>query len=308
MLEGHKILLTGLTGRIGAAAAVFLAPYNEVWGLARYTRAGSLEEAEKLGIKPIVGDYGRGSLDQVPKDFDYVVHVAANVRCKTAEEGMIDNADGAARLMSHCRNAKAFLHVSATGIYAQDPDPHHAYLETDNVGGNYGGQYAPTKLAGEGAVRAAAQILNLPTVICRQNVQYGGPSENAGLIDRFLDLLVETGEAFLPPEGPFIIGPIHEDDIVELIEPCLNAASVPAFIVNWGGDELVDWQEMFEYAGELLGKTPKFIHSETFAFPSCYPDPTKRQKLAGPCKVNWKDGVRRSLELRHPDIKLNNVV
>lgn len=307
MFKGHKILLTGLTGRIGAAAAHFLSPQNEVWGLARFSREGSLEEAQKLGVKTITGDYARGSLDEVPTDFDYVVHIAANVKCQTAEEGMADNADGAARLMNHCRNSKAFLHVSATGIYAQNPDPHHAYLETDDVGGGYGGQYAPTKLAGEGAVRAAAQILNLPTVICRQNVQYGGPSEDAGLIDRFLDVFVETGEAFLPPEGPFIIGPIHEDDIVALIEPCLKVASVPATIVNWGGDELVDWQEMFEYAGELIGEAPKFIRSEIFAFPNCFPDPTLRQKIGGPCKVNWKEGVRRTLELRHPGIKLNNV-
>jgi nucleoside-diphosphate-sugar epimerase len=305
MLAGKKVLLTGLTGRIGAAIAERFAGSCELWGLARYTREGSLDEAKKLGVVPVRGDYASGELAELPTDFDYVLHVAADVAPKSAEAGMRANSDGAAYLMKHCRAAKAFLHVSATGIYKQNPDPNFAYPETADLGGFYGGQYAPTKLAGEGAARAAAILLELPTVICRQNVQYGGPHVNGGLIDRYLDLFVETGEAFLPPEGPLIIGPIHEDDICDLVEPSLRLASVPAEIVNWSGDELVDWQEMFEYAGALLGKTPRFIRKPEFAFPNCFPDPAKRLRIAGPCKVSWKAGVRRSLEIRHPGIRLD---
>jgi UDP-glucuronate 4-epimerase len=166
--------------------------------------------------------------------------------------------------------------------------------------------YAPTKLAGEGAVRAACLILESPTVICRQNVQYGGPHANGGLSDRFLDVLVETGEAYLPPDGPLVFGPIHEDDICDVIEPSLGIASVPASIVNWGGDEAVDWQELFEYPGMLLGKAPKFIRKSEFVFPNCVPDPAKRRSIAGPAKVRWKEGVRRSLVLRHPGLQLTD--
>jgi nucleoside-diphosphate-sugar epimerase len=301
MLQGNKILLTGLTGRIGGAAAVALAPSNEVWGLARYTKEGTREAAEKLGVIPVVGDFARGSLDAVPRDFDYIVHIAANVSPRSAEEGMLDNSDGAARLMSHCHTAKAFLHVSASSVYAQ------TYPEDSDLGGSYGGQYSPTKVAAEGAVRAAALILNLPTAICRQNVQYGGLTGEPGLIDRFLDVFVETGEVYLPPTGPMVIGPIHEDDIVDLIEPSLKAASVPAFIVNWGGDERVDWQELFEYVGFLIDKTPKFIRKPEFAFPNYFPDPTKRRAMAGPCKIDWKTGIRRTLQLRFPDMALKHV-
>jgi nucleoside-diphosphate-sugar epimerase len=304
MLAGKKILLTGLTGRIGQAIATRFAPTCEMWGLARYSREESEEEAKALGVIPVKGDYARGSLDRVPSDFDYVLHVAADVMPPTSEDGMIDNSDGAARLMKHCRSAKAFLHVSATGIYRQHPDPHHLYGEDADLGGFYGGHYAPTKLAGEGAVRAACLILELPTVICRQNVQYGGPHQNGGLIDRFLDVFVETGEAYLPPEGPLIIGPIHEDDICDIVEPSLGIASVPASIVNWSGDELVDWQELFDYAGELIGKRPTFIRKPEFAFPNCMPDPARRRSITGPLKVSWKEGVRRSLEIRHPEIRL----
>ncbi|WP_304562074.1 NAD-dependent epimerase/dehydratase family protein [Sphingomonas immobilis] len=304
MLQDQRILLTGVTGRIGGAIAAALAPTNVVWGLARYGRAGSMEEVERTGVIPLRGDFSRDSLENIPPELDYVVHVAADIRPHSAEAGMQDNSDGAARLMSRCRNAKAFLHVSATGVYAQHSDPYFVYPETADLGGAYGGLYSATKLAGEGAVRAAAQILDLPTIICRQNVQYGGGGTDPGLIDRFLDHLVNTGEILLPASGPLVIGPIHEADIVDLIEPCLAAASVPARIVNWGGDEPVDWQEMFEFAAELIGKTPKLVRRAEFNFPSCYPDPTARRALAGQCKISWRDGVRRTLALRHPEIVL----
>ncbi|AYJ85294.1 NAD(P)-dependent oxidoreductase (plasmid) [Sphingomonas paeninsulae] len=304
MLSGHRILITGVTGRIGGAIAAALAPTNTVIGLARYGRVGALDDVKSLGVTPVIGDFARGSLDDVPHNVDYVLHVAADIRPASAVDGMIDNADGAARLMGHCRAARAFLHVSASSVYAQNADPYHVYPESSDLGGGFGGQYSATKLAGEGAVRAAAALLNLPTIICRQNVQYGGLGVDAGLIDRFLDHFVETGEVYLPLEGPLIIGPIHEDDIVSLVEPSLAAAAVPAHILNWGGDELVDWQELFDFVGDLIGKSPKFIRKAEFNFPNYYPDPTARRALTGPCKVSWRDGIRRTLELRHPGIAL----
>lgn len=305
MLDGKKVLITGHTGRIGQAVATRFASTCEMWGLARYTRAGSIDEARALGIVPVQGDYSRGSLDQVPRDFDYVLHIAADVSPPSATDGMLDNIDGVARLMSHCREAKGFLHVSTTGVYKQDPDPWRVYSEDAELGGAYGGQYVPTKIAGEGAARACALALGLPTVICRQNVQYGGPHPNGGLIDRMVDELVRTGDVLAPVSGINVCGAIHEDDICDLIKPSLSIASVPASIVNWCGDEAVEWHALFEYAGELIGRRPNFIPSADFTFPNCIPDPTRRREIAGPAKIDWKTGIRRSLECRHPDLQLS---
>ena len=309
MLEGKKVLLTGHTGKIGGAIAVRFAGSCDLWGLARYTKAGSLEEAEKIGVRPVRGDFTPEGLVNVPTDFDYVINVGAAIAPKTAEDGMRSNSDGPAHLMNHCRTAKAFLHISTTGVYKPQPDPYFLYPESADLGNAFealgSGQYVATKLAGEGAVRAASFILNLPTIICRQSVQYGGPHVPGGLIDLFLDKFVEAGEAYLPPEGPYVFSPIHEDDICDLVEPCLAAASVPAEIVNWGSDECVDWEELFEYAGELIGKAPRFVRTPDFDFPGYCPDPAKRQRIAGPSKVTWKDGVRRSLALRHPNLALS---
>ena len=48
MLAGKKVLLTGLTGRIGAAIAERFAGSCELWGLARYSREGSMDQARAL--------------------------------------------------------------------------------------------------------------------------------------------------------------------------------------------------------------------------------------------------------------------
>jgi nucleoside-diphosphate-sugar epimerase len=306
MLEGKKVLLTGLTGRIGQAVATRFAPLCEIWGLARYSREGSWEEAARLGVKPVRGDFAFGALDGVPDDFDYVLHIAADVYAEDVASALAANCDGVAHLMRHCRSAKAFLHVSTTGVYKQHSNPYHVYGEGADIGGGglYGGQYVPTKIAGEGAARAGCLILDLPTVICRQNVQYGGPHLKAGLIDRTLDLFVETGEVAVPSHGPTVMAPFHEDDICDVIEPSLGIASVPASIVNWSGDDALEWREIFEYAGQLIGKPPKFTINPDFLLPNCVPDTSKRRTIAGPTKVRWKEGIRRSLALRHPGIAL----
>jgi nucleoside-diphosphate-sugar epimerase len=306
MLEGKKVLITGLTGRIGQAVAERFAPVCEMWGLARYTLEGSQEEAARLGVRPVRGDFARGSLEGVPTDFDYVLHIAANVYPTSAEEGMIDNSDGVARLMKHCRSAKAFMHVSTTGVYNSKADPQHRYREDDEVG-SVRNQYQPTKLAGEGAARGVCIVLDLPTVICRQNVQYGSGHVKPSAIDRALDVFVQTGEVKVAPNNAVhLTSPIHLDDICDLIEPSLGLASVPATIVNWCGDEAVEWREMFEYAGQLIGKAPKFVPNPDFNSATCIADPTKRRQMAGPTKIGWKEGVRRTLQLRHPELALRD--
>src|SRR6185369_9197507 len=93
MLAGQKVLLTGVTGRIGEAIAARFARSCELWGLARYSTEGSIEKTRERGVVPVIGDYATGELSQVPTDFDYVVHVAADVAPPSAEAGMRANSD-----------------------------------------------------------------------------------------------------------------------------------------------------------------------------------------------------------------------
>src|SRR5882757_3968730 len=77
MLKGKKILLTGVTGRVGGAFANALVQHNEVWGLARYSAPGSEEIWMAKGIRTLARDFAAGDFTGVPTDFDYVVHPGA---------------------------------------------------------------------------------------------------------------------------------------------------------------------------------------------------------------------------------------
>lgn len=295
MLKGHKILITGLTGRLGGTVAKALAKDNELWGLARYSGEGQREYWEAAGVHTFVGDYGRGDLTGLPDDFDYVLHIAANCYPASHEEGMIDNSDGVGRLMYHCRKAKAFLFTSTVGVYAHKDDPEALYSEEDPVGGGSIGHYTGTKLAGEGVARAFSVVFNIPTIICRMAVQYGHFSDG-GMAGILLAELLAGRPVQLREGVSTCCSLISNDDVVRFIEPLLNAAAVPPPTVNWCGDINVPQVEMIQYLAELAGVEAKWEVVKYGGYPSFNMDNTKRLSITGPCQVHWKDGLRRMYE------------
>ncbi len=77
-------------------------------------------------------------------------------------------------------------------------------------------------------------------------------SDQSGLPVWHLDA-VAAGEPVHTRWDPMTYSPIHDDDICAQLEPLLDAATVPATIVNWAGDEPVSVQEYSAFFGELLG-------------------------------------------------------
>jgi UDP-glucuronate 4-epimerase len=314
MLKGKKILLTGVTGRVGGAFANALVQHNEIWGLARYSAPGSEDLWRARGIRTLARDFAAGDFTGVPTDFDYVVHPGAWAGVGGIEpapnEAIRINAEGTGLLMAHCRDAKAFLHVSTCGVYAQNPDPDHVYIESDSVaGGPIMLDYTASKLAAEGAVRAMARVLNLPTSICRLNMQYGPWGDCGSPNRRILNNILKGLPIPVPPEGEgqarFSI--VYNDDLIDFIEPCLMAADVPAIIVNWGGDEAVSFEEMACRMGAFVGIEPRFETLSPYMIPSTITDNTFRKQIAGPCKVHWKDGFREVVRFAHPEISIRDV-
>src|SRR5690606_14525247 len=105
---------------------------------------------------------------------------------------------------------------------------------------------------------------------------------------------VAAGEPVRTRWDPMTYSPIHDDDIATQLEPLLDAASVPATIVNWGGDEPVSVQEWTAYFGELLGVEAAVVVEEIpGASHGSVADHTKRSSITGPCRVGWREGFRR---------------
>jgi nucleoside-diphosphate-sugar epimerase len=99
------------------------------------------------------------------------------------------------------------------------------------------------------------------------------------------------------PQGPSRFNPIHEVDIIAMLPKLLAAASVPATIVNWGGDEETSIEEWCTYMADLAGCEARFDVTE-HTIGGIPTDNTRRRELAGPTTVGWKDGMRELVEQR----------
>ena len=102
---------------------------------------------------------------------------------------------------------------------------------------------------------------------------------------------------------PSIYNPIHEDDIIRTIPKLLDAAAVPATIVNWAGNDSVSVEDWCEYIGKLVGKEVKFDYTDQ-TLESVIPDMTKMHQLIGRTSVGWRDGIRQMIQTSHPEIAL----
>lgn len=299
-----KILITGATGQVAGPIACALARSNEVWCIARFTDPKSRPALEAHGMKTQVCDLGSGDFGDLPRDFTHVIHCAVTVSTNDFDEALTVNAEGTGLLMAHCRSAQAFLHVSSCAVYRQHRDPLHAYAESDPLGGHalYAPTYAVAKLAAEAVVRTAARHLGLRSTIARLNVAYGTAGHGGLPVQHFATMLQGRPVPILRGRAN-PCSPIHEDDLIAHVEPFLAAASVPATIVNWGGDDAVTDVEFCRYLAELAGIEARFEESDR-AFNSFITDNTRRRRLAGGCKVHWRDGMRRVIEARFPDVAL----
>ncbi len=301
MLRGEKILITGPAGRIAFGLARSLVGDNEVWGIARFSDAAAREEVEALGVVTRTVDLAEGDLGDLPSDFTYLLHLAADFSADDYERALRVNAEGTGFLLEHCRGAKAALVMSTLSVYKPHDDPWHAFTEDDPVGDQLLPMQAPysvSKIAEEAVARYCCRSFGLPVTIARMGAAYG---ERGGLPLWHLEALL-AGEPVRLRWDPLPYSPIHDDDIAAQLEPLLDAATVPATIVNWCGDQPVSAQEWTAHLAELVGvEATVEVVPVPGASRGSVGDHTRRAAITGPCRVDWRDGFRRMAAHFHPD-------
>lgn len=299
MLSGEKVLITGAAGQIGLPLGVRLAQDNEVWGLARFSVPGSRARIEAAGIVPFTCDLGKGDMSGLPDDFTYVIHLAAHMSGNDYDKAITVNAEGTGLLLQHCRRAKAALVMSTHSVYKPQEDPWHVYVESDPLGdvnSAVSPTYSVSKICQEAVSRYCAKALGLPVTIARMNASYG---PNGGLPAYHLDA-VASGQPVTTRWDPCLYSPIYEDDINEQVPALLDAASVPALIVNFAGDEPVSVQEWVAYMAELAGRPAEVVVQDSpGTLRGSVADVSRRRDITGPCKVGWREGLERTWNARH---------
>jgi len=300
MLENARILITGVTSQVAVPVARELAPRNDVFGLARFRRPEDRRKIEALGVSCVQADLASGKFADVPADVDYVLHFAVSKsRDADFDDDLTANAEGVGLLMGHCRSAKAFLHCSSAAVY--EAHGHRPVCETDPLGDNHRVMmptYSLSKISAEAVVRFAARQWNLPATIARFSVPYG----NNGGWPWYHLMMMKAGQPIpVHIDEPSEYNPIHEDDYTAQIPKLLEIASVPATIVNWGGSEIVSIEQWCAYIGELTGLEPKFQKTDQTlaALPL---DVSRLEERVGKSRVSWRDGIRRMIEARNPEL------
>jgi len=297
-IQGKKVLITGVTGQVARPLVDAYAKTADVYAMARYGKDEARKSIEASGGKAVKADLGDpSSLTAVPEDVDYVINAAVSTTGDFAND-LKTNAEGVGHLMARCKNVKAILHISTTGVYVQGSQ--EPRTESSMLGDNHKSfmpTYSICKIAAERVCRFAAATYGIPTTIARLNVPYG---DNGGWPAMHLDAMRKGEPVIVHPESPNYYNPIHVDDYTEKMLRLLACATKDVTLTNFGGSQRVSIEEWCAYLGEITGLKPNFV-SNPMAFGSITIDPTRMHELIGETKVDWKDGMRRMVKALAPE-------
>ena len=299
-LSGSTILVTGVTGQVATPMAIALSQTATVIGAARFSSLSKRDELEAAGVRCVTIDLEAGDVEAIPADIDYVLNFAV-AKTNDWDRDLDANAGGVLSLMEKVAGASAFVHCSSTAVYK--PMGHHVFREEGPYGDNHGvwdflRTYSMSKIATETSVRWAAKRFDLPTTIARLSVPYG---DNGGWPAIHLEMMLNGSRIPVHTDDPSIYHPIHEDDIVAMVPGLLGAASVPATTVNWGGTDPVSVEEWCSYLGDLTGLSVEFERTDA-TIDSVMVDLTRLHDLVGTTAVPWREGMRRMVAARHPEL------
>lgn len=298
MLDAEKILITGATGKIAFPIARALAQRNEVWGAARLRDPADRSRLADAGVTPVTLDMSSGDFSSLPDDFTYVFHAAVDPGTTDWATCVKTNATHSGDLLYRQRRAKGFVFCSTGSIYAYQG--RRPLTESDPPGVPARANYSFSKVAAEAVCTWIATRYQIPLTIIRICSTYG--PEGGAPADR-LERILAGKPIQLHPDRPNNFNPIYEDDYVELGIRAMEVADTPPVVVNWAGSETVSAEEYCTYMGTLVGVEPVFAYTPDAHTP-LWPDVTRMHQVLGRTKVPWRDGFRRMLRARHPEIPL----
>ena len=299
MLDGEKVLITGATGKIAFPIAAALAGDNEVWGAARLREQADRDRLTDAGVVPVALDISTGDFSALPGDFTYVFHAAVDPGGGEWTRCVETNAQRSGDLLYHCRTAKGFVFCSTGSIYGYQGQ--RPLTESDPPGVPLRANYSFSKVAAEAVCTWIARQYQIPLTIIRICSTYG--PQGGAPADR-LDAILARRPIRLHPDRPNNYNPVYEDDYVALGIRAMEVADTPPVTVNWAGSETVSVEEYCAYMGELVGVEPIFEYTSEAHTP-LWPDVTHMHDVLGHTTVGWRDGFRRMIEARHPELELS---
>ena len=208
------------------------------------------------------------------------------------------NAHNSGALLYHCRGGEGIRAVlDRIGLRVPGRRP---LTEADGPGVPLRANYSFSKIAAESVCGWISERFGIPLTIIRICSTYG--PQGGAPADR-LEMMLAGKPIRLHPDAPNNYNPIYEDDYVALGIRAMEVAASPPIIVNWAGSETVSVEDYCAYMGQLVGVEPAFEYTSRAHTP-LWPDVTYMHQVLGRTKVSWRDGFRRMIQARHPELEL----
>jgi hypothetical protein len=105
--------------------------------------------------------------------------------------------------------------------------------------------------------------------------------------------MMEAGIAIpIHPDRPNLFNPIDLEDLARTVPALLGAATVPATIVNWAGEEQVDLEEWCNFLADRCGLTASFEMTDS-TIGGVTVSTERMKSVCGPSQISWREGFGR---------------
>jgi len=261
-LEGDLIIL-GVGGKMGPTlarmarrAADAAGISRRIYGVARFTSGGLIDELAKHGIEPIRCDLlDRHELAQLP-DAPHVLYMVARKFGSTGEESLTWAVNSLLPGMVCEKFAGSRIVAFSTGnVYAFTTPESGGSLETDRPAPV--GEYAMSCLGRERMFEYFSRTQDLPVSILRLN--YAHELRYGVMVD--LAAKIARGEPVDLTMGYF--NAIWQGDANARVLQSLAHAASPPLVINIAGSETLRVREVCQQLGKRVNREPIFSGEES---------------------------------------------
>ncbi len=294
-----KILITGSSGTIGARLCEKLLKQNyEIIGIDWKPNKWN-EEIDKLTLNGDLRD--ESTLNKIPKDFDLVIHLAANARVyNLVKEPKLakDNFLTTFNTLDFARknNIRRFMLASSRETYGNSDKV--VYSENEVYIQNCESPYTASKIGGEALVHAYQQCYGINFIIFRFSNVYGMFDDSDRVIPLFIRLTKENKDLIVFGKEKLLDFTYIDDCISGILKAIKNFEKAKNDTYNLGsgkGPSIIEVaqliQKMMKSKNKIIikenrtGEVVKFIANISKA----------KEKLGYEPKTNILEGIKKSI-------------
>lgn len=257
-----KILVTGSNGTIGTALCEAL--LNENYEIVCVDLKPN-KWNERINKLTIISDLRyHENLEKLPKDFDLVIHLAANARVYDLVENPAlarDNFETVFNVLEFCRKnkIKKFIFASSREVYGNLKNIKLSEEEADIR--NCESPYTATKISGEALAHAYKQCYGLDFIIIRFSNVYGKYDESDRVIPLFIKLTKENKDLTVFGKDKLLDFTYIDDAVLGVMKCISNFEIAKNNIFNIASGDGIKIKEVAEMIQHEMGGKNKIIIS-----------------------------------------------